>query len=285
MKTTRWVLVMMVVLAVAAPAAVDAKPQATCKAMCQRLTDCKLDSYAKQCLDVCKQYGYEATEQGRAQLLVLTQYTCKQVASAVGATDAHPPQPAPPRSSPPRSSPPPRAPSPSNPYDGDDADDDAPRPTAGGHDRGPRSYQAASGNDLGDSCASTCRRATECNVVPSAQRCGRFCASMASSGHPLRLGRASCAEIKKVFVTDEWMCWADGSTGSAYGNGPMTYGVKSIAANAKTRDEAAVKALRSCNALVGADQSLSNLSGATTDNGMCRVSRCLPPGSPLGPLL
>jgi hypothetical protein len=58
MKTTsRWVLLAVAALAVAAPTASDAKPQATCKAMCQRLTDCKLSSYTKLCLDTCKQYS------------------------------------------------------------------------------------------------------------------------------------------------------------------------------------------------------------------------------------
>jgi hypothetical protein len=108
---------------------------------------------------------------------------------------------------------------------------------------------------------------------------------MAASGHPLRIGRASCAEIKKAFVTDKWMCWAEGSTGFAYGNGPWTYGAKSSLDNGKTRDEASLAALRDCNALLGFNANLNNLSGAATDNGMCKVTRCLPPGSPLGPLI
>src|SRR5678815_1309006 len=107
MKTTSiWVLVAVAALAVAAPTASEAKPQATCKAMCQRLTDCKLSSYTKMCLDSCKQYQYEATEEGRAHLLTLTRYSCKQIQSALGATDAHQHQHASTRSTaPPSSSP------------------------------------------------------------------------------------------------------------------------------------------------------------------------------------
>jgi hypothetical protein len=143
MKTTSlWILLTMAALAVAAPAASDAKPQATCKAMCQRLTDCKLSGYTKMCLDSCKQYGYETSEQGRAQLLALTRYTCKQIQSALGATDAHQHQHASPRTSaPPSSAPPSSAPRtssarrPSNPYDDDDFDYDDERDSVGA-DRG-----------------------------------------------------------------------------------------------------------------------------------------------------
>lgn len=113
------------------------------------------------------------------------------------------------------------------------------------------------------------------------QRCGEMCAVAASGDHPLRIGRESCAEIKKAWVTSKWTCWAEGRTGVAYGNGPYTYGSKSTPANGRTRDEAALQALRDCNALVSLDQNLNNLSGATTDNGACRVTRCIPPGTPL----
>lgn len=89
MARSIWVLLAMAVIAVAAPTASDAQPLATCKAMCQRLTDCKMSSYTKTCLDTCKQYGYEASEQGRAQLLTLTRYSCKQIQSAMAGTDRH----------------------------------------------------------------------------------------------------------------------------------------------------------------------------------------------------
>jgi hypothetical protein len=283
-----WVLLAMAVLAVATPMTSDAKPQATCKSMCQRLTDCKMPSYTKMCLDACKQYGYEASEAGRAQLLTFTKYSCKQIQSAVGGTDGQQHQGASTRSSSPRNSSP-RPPAPSNPYDddyGDDGYDDDTGRTASGSDRGRRSYQSASGNDPGDtSCSWVCGRLSECNLVSSSQSCGKFCSTVAGSAHPLRIGRESCAEIKKAFVTDKWMCWAEGSTGYAYGNGPWSYRAKSIPADGRTRDEASLQALRDCNALLGFSANLDNLSGAATDNGMCKVTRCFPPGTPLGPLL
>jgi len=106
--------------------------------MCQRLTDCKLSSYTKMCLDACKQYGYEASEEGRAQLGTFTKYSCKQIQSAVGGTDAQQHQNPSPRSSSPRNAST-RPPAPSNPYDDDyddDGYDDDTGRTASGSDRG-----------------------------------------------------------------------------------------------------------------------------------------------------
>ena len=281
MKTTSiWGLVAVAALAVAAPAASEAKPQATCKAMCQRLADCKLSSYTKMCLDSCKQYQYEATEEGRAQLLTLTRYSCKQIQSALGAMDAHQQQrastrsPAPPSSSPRRPSARPLAPQ--NPRNDDFADDDD---DATG--RGQRSYQADSGSDSSDtSCSWVCRRLTECNLI-TARRCGEMCSMAASNGQPLRIGRESCPEIRKAFVSTKWTCWAEGSSGYAYGNGPWTYRNTSIPANGRTRDEAALEAARGCNALMSAGNNTSWSSGAAVDSGDCKVTKCFPPGSPL----
>ena len=282
MKTTSiWVLVAVAALAVAAPTASEAKPQATCKAMCQRLTDCKLSSYTKMCLDSCKQYQYEATEEGRAQLLTLTRYSCKQIQSAVGAMDAQQHQhastrsPAPSSSSPRRPSA--RPPAPQKPHNDDFADDDDYDATG----RGPRSYQAGSGSDSSDtSCSWVCRRLTECNLI-TARRCGEMCSMAASNGQPLRIGRESCPEIRKAFVSTKWTCWAEGSSGYAYGNGPWTYRNTSIPANGRTRDEAALEAVRGCNALMSTGNNTSYSSGAAVDSGDCKVTKCFPPGSPL----
>src|SRR5690349_17990782 len=94
MKTTPmtrsiWVPLAIAVLVVTAPTASDAEPLPTCRAMCQRLTDCKMSSYTKTCLDTCKQYKYEASEQGRAQLLTMTRYSCQQIQAALAGTDGH----------------------------------------------------------------------------------------------------------------------------------------------------------------------------------------------------
>jgi len=280
-----WLLLAVAALAVVAPTASDAKPQATCKAMCQRLTDCKLSSYTKMCLDACKQYGYEASEEGRAQLLAFTRYTCKQIQSTVGATAGNQHQRASTPTPPTRGSSA-RPPAPSTPYedDYDDDYDDASGPMASGQ----RSYQQAGGNDSaqtssqgpGTSCSWVCRRLSECKLM-SAQRCGEMCSIAASNGQPLRIDRESCAEIKKAFVTTKWTCFAEGSSGYAYGNGPWNYRTQSMQSTGRTRDEAALAAARDCNALMGVSTNLSNLDGAAVDSGDCKVTKCFPPGSPL----
>src|SRR5262245_17423889 len=86
-------LLTMVALAVAAPAASHAGPQATCKAMCQRFTDCQMSDYTQTCLDACHRSGYEEFEEGRTALLTLTRYSCQQIRSTAAGTDGGQPQP------------------------------------------------------------------------------------------------------------------------------------------------------------------------------------------------
>lgn len=82
-----WAFITMAVLAVAAaPTASDAEPRATCRAACQRLTDCKLGNFSKQCLDECKRSALESTENGRAQLLMLMKTSCQQLQGAANGT-------------------------------------------------------------------------------------------------------------------------------------------------------------------------------------------------------
>ena len=84
MERSIWLVLAVAALVVAAPTRSDADPQPTCKAMCQRLTDCKMPSYAQTCLDSCNKWGYEKSAEGRAQLLTLTRYSCQQIQSAFG---------------------------------------------------------------------------------------------------------------------------------------------------------------------------------------------------------
>jgi hypothetical protein len=88
MKTT-FNLVAVAVLVVAAPAS-DAEPRPTCKAMCQRLTDCNMPSYVQRCLDNCK--PHEASEEGRAQILAFTRYSCEQIRNSIPGANKHQPQ-------------------------------------------------------------------------------------------------------------------------------------------------------------------------------------------------
>ena len=85
-----WVVLTMAVLAAAAPTVSDAQPQPTCQATCQRLTDCKMSSYTKMCLDDCKRNRLEASEEGRAQMLIIMRLSCQQIQSGVAAMQHQP---------------------------------------------------------------------------------------------------------------------------------------------------------------------------------------------------
>jgi hypothetical protein len=323
----------MAVLVVAAPTASDAQPLPTCKAMCQRLADCKMPSYTKACLDSCKQHGYEASEEGRAQLLTLTRYSCQQIQSALAGTDGHQPQ----RSS--TQNAPARTPSTRTVSNDDEAELDrldkelneaeqqlgedeqelerrssgargpvrgagAPargpadpvrggRGSAGGRPAQPEprgSAQSSGGYDDGHAsgpaagryqgCSSVCGRILQCGLM-AFDRCDKMCEGAARyTGHHWRV-EGSCSEIKKALVTDQWMCTAEASHGTAVGNGPYAYSTTSLMGAGNTRDQAAREALRNCNAIQGSKSSLAWLGGQTVDGGMCQVTRCVPPGTPL----
>jgi hypothetical protein len=115
----------------------------------------------------------------------------------------------------------------------------------------------------------------------SFDRCSKMCAGAAADGHNWRIDQESCSEIKKAFVTDKWMCWAEGSIGTAVGSGPYTYSTKSLSGTGNTRDEAGYDAVTSCNAILGTSKNLAWSGGQTVDAGSCEVTRCLPPGTPL----
>jgi len=242
-----WVLLAMAVLAMAAPAASDAEPLPTCKAVCQRFTDCKMSSYTKKCLDACKQSGAEASEEGRAQLLTGTRSSCKQlqqIASAVqSAVDQHQ-----------RSS------------------------TRGAGAPARNATRQPQGS--AESCSSVCGRASQCGVMQF-DRCSKMCSGAAADGHHWRLGGASCSEVRNAFVNDKWSCWAEASVGTAVGNMPYNYGTTSLMGAGNTRAEAAHDAVKLCNKFVGLDETIAWSGGESVHAGSCEVTRCLPPGSPL----
>lgn len=76
-----------------------------------------------------------------------------------------------------------------------------------------------------------------------------------------------------------WTCLARGSIGTAQGNGPMLYRTKEWPDTGSTRDEAYLKALRGCNALMGNAANLGNLSGEEVEGGSCTVVDCRPTGT------
>ncbi len=76
-----------------------------------------------------------------------------------------------------------------------------------------------------------------------------------------------------------WTCVAEGSIGKTLGNGPTNYENKSWPDTGQTRDEAYLKALKGCNALMGTSANLGYLNGEEVESGMCKVVDCRPTGS------
>lgn len=277
-----WVPLALAVFVVAAPTVSGAEPAPTCKAMCRRLTDCKMPSYTKLCLDSCKQYRYEASEAGRAQLRVLTRYTCKQIQAAVaGGQSATPTAPA-------------RTPSRAESDDDDDDEaelDPAPprgagRPAGGRRpaQSGPQGSVPSGGGGPAASgirgCSPVCGRISQCGLM-AFDRCDQLCEGAASNGHHWEIVRNTCSEIKKGFVSDEWLCRAEASIGLAVGSGPFSYSTELQLGNGKTRDQAANLAMKNCNEMLSERESVATLGEQRVDAGTCQVTQCTPPGSPL----
>lgn len=76
-----------------------------------------------------------------------------------------------------------------------------------------------------------------------------------------------------------WTCVAEGSIGTAYGTGPMLYSNKRWPDNGRTRDEAYLKALKGCNALMSTAANLGYLEGQEVQGGTCTVVDCRPTGT------
>jgi hypothetical protein len=290
-----WVLLAMTVLVAAAPRASDADPLPTCRAMCQRFTDCRMSSYTKSCLDYCKQQGYEASEEGRAQLLTAARSSCEQIQQIASAVqrelDHHQ------RSSTRTPSPPTSSRTGSN----DDADEldqldqrGADAPARGLGRPGMQRGRAAPGRSSrsGDNCAPVCDRFEQCrlwkhdscmgycssntvdpakNLVASQWSCQRLGSWMQQLGVS---GSSSPGDPRYSGNSGGVTCTAEASLGTAQGNMPTIYRTITAMGNGPTRGAASVKALKDCGALVGNAQNLAWLSGEQTEGGNCAISRC-----------
>ena len=115
----------------------------------------------------------------------------------------------------------------------------------------------------------------------SFDHCSDLCAGAASNGHTWRVDQEPCSEMRKALVTDKWMWTAEASYGTAMGNGPWNYSRESQLGTGNTRDEAAYEASKNCNAMMTMHQSLAWSAGEAVDAGMCKVTQCVPPGTPL----
>jgi hypothetical protein len=74
------------------------------------------------------------------------------------------------------------------------------------------------------------------------------------------------------------MCVAEGSSGTASDSGPMLYQNHRWPDNGRTRDEASLKALKGCNALVRNYVTVGALTGSRAETITCRVVDCQPTG-------
>ncbi|HSR97027.1 MAG TPA: DUF4344 domain-containing metallopeptidase [Kofleriaceae bacterium] len=72
-----------------------------------------------------------------------------------------------------------------------------------------------------------------------------------------------------------WMCTAEGSLGTANGNGPMDYRTQTAYGDGPTRDEAGNKALKDCGAMMGFYKNLAWTSGQRTEGGSCSIANCI----------
>lgn len=76
-----------------------------------------------------------------------------------------------------------------------------------------------------------------------------------------------------------WTCVASGSIGTTQGNYPTLYQNKEWPDTGRTRDEAYLKALKGCNALMGTAANLGYLSGDEVESSGCKVVGCRPTGT------
>ena len=76
-----------------------------------------------------------------------------------------------------------------------------------------------------------------------------------------------------------WTCVATGSIGTTQGNYPTIYSNKEWPDTGRTRDEAYLKALKGCNALIGNAANLGYRSGDAVEAGTGKVVNCRPTGT------
>ena len=72
-----------------------------------------------------------------------------------------------------------------------------------------------------------------------------------------------------------FLCTAQGSMGTAYGDGPWSYSTETAYGGGPTRDVASLKALEDCNAMMSMSASLAISSGQKRDGGTCDVVDCI----------
>ena len=74
-----------------------------------------------------------------------------------------------------------------------------------------------------------------------------------------------------------WLCTAEGSIGTASGDGPWSYSTETGQGDGPTRDAAYLNALENCNALITTALSLATAAGEAREGGTCSVTDCIGP--------
>jgi hypothetical protein len=75
----------------------------------------------------------------------------------------------------------------------------------------------------------------------------------------------------------EWLCTAQGSVGTAHGDGPWSFSTETARGSAATHDDAFLKAIADCNSLVTTSSTLAMSAGEQRQGGACTVSNCIGP--------
>jgi len=266
MKTTTWVVLAIAVIVGAAPRTSDAEPAPTCKAACQRFTDCKMPSYTKMCVDSCKQYGYEASDKGRAQLVTMTRYSCKQLQDGVAAMSGAQQQ----RSSPRNGAPP------------------TPSAGTGGADEAELDKLEKEAADLEkqlDNDTAELERRSR-----NAQGPARKPAGPAPTAPPRGADNSARTRRPAASGSGRWTCNAQGSSVDGFdvesGRGDVQgHSTVSIPGNGNTKDEAASQAMSSCGSLMTVNLShdrAMHLDGSSEGQWgvrvdvACHVTKCAP---------
>lgn len=72
-----------------------------------------------------------------------------------------------------------------------------------------------------------------------------------------------------------WLCTAEGKTGTSSGNGIWSWSTERARGNGPTRDDAYAKAFESCNARMTMSASLAMSKNLKRDSKSCRITSCM----------
>jgi hypothetical protein len=145
----------------------------------------------------------------------------------------------------------------------------------------------------GAACHAACRRLDSCKLM-SFGWCVDYCMG---AGHgestadarakTLKQAQSSCAELAGEMSKGGWLCRAEGESIASLQNG-CTPSTVSIVGNGPNRDQAALKAMENCQALMRVDLVRAQTNVNLPEDKVrvikpCRVTDCFLPGAPTPP--